>query len=344
VTVNTELEVRLLDVLRAQTGRPDLSYYGDPVSLSGGFWAEIVAFSLADPPPGWPADLVARVMPDAWVARKETIVHAAVVAQGFPTPAVRACGGPEAGLGRAFMVMDRATGTPLLSGLDGAKAIASIVRLVRQLPDVLATTMARLHALDPEPVRARLAGVDGAPSTVTGLLGTLAGYAADFGRADLAQAGRWLVEHRYDPAPDVVCHGDLHPFNLLVSEGQVTLLDWSASLLAPRAHDVAFTAMMLSDPPLAAPAVLRPVVRSAGRLLARRFVRRYEKRAGVAIAAELIAWHRAVVCLRALTEVASWVHDDAVDEHAGHPWLALGPAMATWIGAVTGAPVSFPVG
>lgn len=339
VTVNGELEGRLLNVLRAQTGRPDLSYVGDPVSLSGGFWAEIVAFSLADPPPDWPAELVARVMPDAWVARKETIVHAAVAAQGFPTPAVRSCGGPEAGLGRAFMVMDRADGVPLLSGLDGVKAIASTGRLVRRLPDVLARTMAQLHALDPEPVRTRLAGVDVAPWTVTGLLAVLARHAADFGRADLVQAARWLIEHPPGPACEVVCHGDLHPFNLLVSEGQVTLLDWSSSLLAPRVHDVAFTAMILSDPPLGAPAMLRPVVRSLGRLLARRFVRCYQERAGVTFAADLIAWHRAVVCLRALTEVAGWVHDDAVDEHASHPWLMIGPAAAAWIGAVTGVPV-----
>lgn len=339
MTVNTELEDRLLDVLRAQTGRPDLSYSGQPVSLSGGFWAELVAFSLDAPPPGWPADLVGRVMPDPWVASKETFVQAAVAAQGFPTPSVRACGGPEAGLGRAFMVMDRAAGAPLLSGLDGGKAIASAFSLVRRLPDVLARTMARLHALDPEPVRTGLAGADGAPGTLTGLLDVLARFAAGFERTDLADAARWLIEHPQPPAPDVICHGDLHPFNVLVSEGQVTLLDWSASLLAPRAHDVAFTAMMLSDPPVDAPAVLRPLVRSFGRLLTRRFVRRYTELAGVSVTAGQIEWHRAVACLRALTEVAGWVHEGTVTEHAGHPWLVIGPVAAVRIGAVTGVKV-----
>lgn len=83
MTINTELEIHLLEVLRARTGRPDLSYAGEPARLSGGFWAELVAFSLTDPPPGWPAELVARVMPDATFARKETIVQAGIAAAGF---------------------------------------------------------------------------------------------------------------------------------------------------------------------------------------------------------------------------------------------------------------------
>ena len=46
------------------------------------------------------------------LARKETTVQAAVASAGFPTPVVRASGGPEGGLGRAFTVMDRASGAP----------------------------------------------------------------------------------------------------------------------------------------------------------------------------------------------------------------------------------------
>ena len=89
-------------------------------------------------------------MPDPGSARKETIVQRAVAAAGFPTPFVRAAGGPDDGLGVAFMVMDRAPGGPALSGLDGLSP-AAVPRLLRQIPDLLATSMARLHALDPGP-------------------------------------------------------------------------------------------------------------------------------------------------------------------------------------------------
>jgi aminoglycoside phosphotransferase (APT) family kinase protein len=337
--MNTELEDRLLAVLRARTGRPDLSYAGPPVPLSGGFWAELVAFSLTSPPPGWPAELVVRVMPDPLFARKETIVQAAIAAAGFPTPAVRAAGGPDDGLGRAFMVMDRAAGAPLLSGLTGVGAIVTVVRALGQLPEVLAATMARLHAIDPEPIREQLDEADQAPSTVDGLLGLLERAAAGYRRADLADSARWLLKHQPPPAAaDVVCHGDLHPFNLLVGD-RITVLDWSNCMLAPRAHDVAFTSLMLAEPPVVVPAPLRPLLRRAGQALARRFVRRYQAHAGVTVAADEITWHQALVCLRALTQAGSWAADGTVAEHAGHPWLVIGTAMAARLSGVTGVQV-----
>jgi hypothetical protein len=78
VTVNTDLAGRLIGVLRSATGTPGLEYERQPEPMRGGFWAELLSFSLADPPGGWPAVLVARLMPDPGAARKETIVQSAV--------------------------------------------------------------------------------------------------------------------------------------------------------------------------------------------------------------------------------------------------------------------------
>ncbi len=75
---------------------------------------------------------------DPGLARKETIVQSAVAAAGFPTPFVRASGGPDCGLGRAFMVMDRAAGGSALSGLDRMVTPAAALRLLRQVPGELA--------------------------------------------------------------------------------------------------------------------------------------------------------------------------------------------------------------
>ncbi|HMI27985.1 MAG TPA: phosphotransferase, partial [Streptosporangiaceae bacterium] len=214
MTVDTGIAERLIGVLRSATGTPDLEYERRPEPMRGGFWAELFAFSLANPPAGWPAELVARLMPDPGSARKETIVQRAVAAAGFPTPIVRAAGSPDDGLGVAFMVMDRAPGGPALSGLDGLSP-AAVPRLLRQIPDVLATSMARLHALDPDLVRGELEQVRDAPVTVPGLLAALARFAGEFGRTDLVDAARWLAGHPPGLSPDVICHGDLHPFNLL---------------------------------------------------------------------------------------------------------------------------------
>ena len=333
------LEADLLDVLRAATGAPALAFDQPPTRLSGGFWAELIRFRLRGAPSAWPSDLVARVMPDPMTAAKETVIQIEMAAQGFPTPKVRLAGGPDAGLGRAFMVMDLATGDPLIGGLRARGAVVALPRLARKLPDALGKTMAQLHSLDPAPVRARLTEAGAGGLGIAELVARMRDLAAACDRADLVAAARWLVEHSPAPAPEVVCHGDLHPFNLLVdTDGAITVLDWSASVLAPAAYDVAFTGLLLAEPPLVVSRRMRPLIRSAGRWLARRFRRAYARAAGV-VDAESLRWHEGVVCLRCLVEVAGWVAAGQVDERSGHPWLVVGPAFARRLSDLIGVAV-----
>jgi aminoglycoside phosphotransferase (APT) family kinase protein len=335
------LEVDLLEVLRAATGTPALAFGTPPGRLTGGFWAELVSFRLRGAPEGWRGDLVARVMPNADIAAKETAMQTEVAAQGFPTPAVHLAGGPGDGLGRAFMVMDLAAGGPLLGGLGGLGAVAALPRLARRLPDAIGETMARLHRLDPAPVRARLTAAHAGGLGIASVVSGLADSAELCGRADLVAAARWLEEHSPPPGPEVVCHGDLHPFNLLVdADGTVTVLDWSASLLAPAAYDVAFTGLVLAEPPVAVPRVFRPAVRAAGRWLARRFRRAYARHTAVPIDPEALEWSEGVVCLRALVEVAHWVAAGEVEARRGHPWLVSGSAFATRLSRLTGLSIT----
>jgi len=339
VTVNVDLDARVLEEVRVATGRPELEFAAKPVRLTGGFWAELLAFRLVDPPPGWPPDLVARVMPDAYVARKESVMQTAVAASGYPTPTVRAVGGSDSTLGQAFMIMDRVSGRPLMAGLGDRRALVSGLGSASRIPDVLASTMAALHAVDPGPVRDELAGLTGIPYTVLGMLSFLRDSAERCGRADLVAAADFLIGHPRPTDREVICHGDLHPFNVLADAGQITVLDWSASLLGSRSYDVAFTTMMLAEPPLAVPSVLRPSLRALGRLLARRFLRRYQAGAGIRIDRDNLRWHQALVCLRILVEVAGWVHDGSIAGRSDHPFLISGKAFAARLADVTGAPV-----
>jgi aminoglycoside phosphotransferase (APT) family kinase protein len=279
-------------------------------------------------------------MPEPALARKETVVQAAVALAGVPTPTVRGAGGPDDGLGRAFMVMDRADGVPLLAGLDSAAGLIGAPRRLLHMPELLATAMAKLHAVDPHAVRAQLAEVDGIARTVPEMLEQIEAWTTETRREDLRAAAQWLLDHPVDAGEDVICHGDLHPFNMLVDEhGRSTVLDWSTTVLAPRALDVAFTSLMLSNPPLVVPAAVRPFVRGAGRGLARRFRTRYQHHSGHKVGGETLDWYQAVVCSRALAEASSWVRDGVVDTRAGHPWLLSGDRFATHLRAVTGVPV-----
>jgi aminoglycoside phosphotransferase (APT) family kinase protein len=340
VTVNDDvLAGHLLTVLRSVTQAPALAYSRPPVRLTGGFWAELFAFSLAQPPDGWPRDLVVRVMPEANTARRETAIQRAVAAAGFPTPVVRAAGGPDDGLGNAFMIMDLAPGTPLLSGLSATGALRRGPALFGEIPTLLASTMAQLHALDPEPVRGQLDATGAAIVSVSSMLAVVRQRAAEFGRRDLVQAAQWLIDHPARPAPEVICHGDLHPFNLLLDGSRVTLLDWSTAVFASRSYDVACTSLALSEAALEMPGWLRPPVRWIGRRIADRFLRSYQRSSGAVIDQAELAWHQTVMCLRALVEMSGWTHAGQEGAHGGHPWLASGSVFAARLTAATGVAV-----
>ncbi len=329
-------------MLRRVTGDADLRYEGEPRPLTGGFWAELVSFRLAEAPAGWGGDLVARVMPDAATAAKETVFQAEVAGQGYATPRVLASGGPADGVGgRAFMVMTLADGRPLLAGLDGVRALAKLPSLARRLPVTLATVLAGLHRIDPAPVERGLDAAGVVHPRLDAMLQSLRSTSDALGRPDLAAAAAWLQEHPPATEPDVVCHGDMHPFNVLVDEhGETTVLDWSAAMLAPGTYDLGFTSLVVASPPLVVPRVLRPIVSVAGRAVSRRFVRAYERASGHAVDPESLAWHQGAVCVRALVEVAGWVAERTIDGRDGHPWVIAGDAFASRLRDLTGAAVS----
>ena len=334
------LDGALLEVMRSATGEQSLEFDVPPRDLIGGYWAQLRAFRLRQAPEGWSGSLVARLMPDANIAAKETVFQTEVARQGYPTPQVRLAGGVDAGLGRAFMVMDLAPGAPVLEGLQGNAALVALPRLARRLPLVLATSLADLHRLDAEALRASLAEASIVNADFAGMLSSLGEGAALCGRDDLSRAALWLVDHRTVVTREVICHGDLHPFNLLLdTDGSVTVLDWSAALLAPAMYDVAFTNLILSEPPVVVPRPLRPLVRAAGRWLARAFRRAYDRISDDGLDQEGLGWSQGVVCLRALVEVAGWVSQGSVNERSGHPWLINATTFAARLSDLTGVPV-----
>ena len=316
----------VLERLREYAETSDLGFDGPPRPLSGGFWAELWTLPLTQPAGPLPAQVVLRLAPDAPAAARETIVQAAVAAQGYPTPLIHASEAADGDL-RAWSVMDFAAGQPLLSGLNGLRVLTSLPRLATGLPDTLARVAVELHQLDPEQVETELNTLAAGSAGIDGLLEH---YLAHVDAVD-DQPLRRLVERVATTRPDsklrVICHGDLHPFNVLANGDQHVVLDWTAARIAHPAYDLAFTRLLLANPPLQAPRPLRPVINAAARRIAKRFLTTYTKLSPHQIDADTLAWYESLQACRILLDLAGWRATGTADLHAGHPWFAIEPTL-----------------
>lgn len=324
----------LLATLRAATGHPQLEFHEPPTSLSGGFYAEMLRFRLDDAPSPLDGDLVARIVPDPVLGAWEGLIQREVTAQGFATPAVRLIATDASPLGRFLIVMDHVDGTPPIAGLSIRTIAGQIPNLVRRLPDQLAAVAASLHALDPEPLAQQLADLGLPISTTTGgFVAQQVALAEAVGQRELVDAGERLIAREPTSTKRVISHGDLHPFNILVTDEGPVLIDWTVARLAHPAFTLAFTDLMLSHPPIPLPRAGAAVLGPVGRGMAKRFLRRYQALAapaGQVTEAEL-DWHRGVHSLRILVELARWDAAGTRPTH-GHPWLVLEPTARAELG------------
>ena len=303
---------------------PQVRLSAPPERLGGGFWAEMWLLQLDDHGPRLPTQAVLRLAPDPQLAARETAVQRGVAEQNYPTPAILASGDATPTT-RFWSVMEHAGGQPLLAGLSGVSALANLPRLARALPVQLASCMAALHALDATPIEEALITVAGhQASGVVGLLDHFADRARLLNDTTLINAVEDLARTRPPADRSVVCHGDLHPFNILNNDGVLTLLDWTAARIADPAYDVAFTALLLANPPLSTPAALQPIIDTAGRLLSRRFIRAYRAvTVGIGPDDTRLKWHTKLHATRILLDITEWRTAGVLEQHRGHPWLAM---------------------
>ncbi len=317
---------------------PGTTLTAEPTPLTGGFWASMYRLRLDGQPAGVPADVVIRIAPDAAMGAKELAVQQAIADQGFATPRVRLAGPVDDELGGIWSITDFATGNSPLGDLNRIAALRRAPRLFASLPRQLAEPMAALHALDPELATAAVATT--APTvawTVGDLLAHFETASEVLHRPDLVAAVRALGAARPPEGATVICHGDLHPFNLLVDDvGRVTVIDWTAAIRAEPAYDVAFTALLVANPPLDAPGPLGAVISWVGARLAGRFVARYRAAAPDHDLSNL-AWYRALHSARILIEAATI--ETRPGSNGTHPFQALVPAAKTALSLVTGETV-----
>lgn len=276
--------------------------FGEPLqALAGGFSNEIFRFRLDDAPPPFDEPLVLRLTTDARDTAREAIIQDGVASLGYPAPAVLLQGGPASPFGRPFLVTALAPGVPF----DDTITVRTALGALRRVGAQMAGTMADLHGIPTEPIAGRLAA-EGWPLEALDSLAVLAEVdewaASGSSSSDLARWSRVLKENQPSFAPPVVCHGDLHAFNLLFDRGEVvSVLDWELARLADPAYDVGRTLLLLRHAPYPMPRPVRTVVRPVAAWLARRFEEHYLARRP--IDRHDLQWHEALHCVRTLAIV-----------------------------------------
>jgi aminoglycoside phosphotransferase (APT) family kinase protein len=322
---NDVLEV----VEQAQVGRAA----GAPTPLSGGFWAQMWRVPVRSGNDEV-VDVVVRLAPSTELGAKEAAVQQAVAVQGYPTPPIRLSMADPCQRGW-WTVMDLAPGAPLLAGLRGGAVIRQAPTLLKRLPTDLATTMVALHRLDPTPVTAAVQEVSPDVAwTVRQTLQHLRQAATALERTDVATALDRLADTAPTPTRPVVCHGDLHPFNLLADGNQVTVLDWTAAVTADPSYDIAFTELLLATPPIPLPRPLATALGRIGHVLAKRFVAAYAAE-NPDLSLHGLPWFRALHSARIVLD-STRLHLDPGPLAERHPFTLLADSAARRLERATG--------
>jgi aminoglycoside phosphotransferase (APT) family kinase protein len=329
----------LLGVARADTGRGELDYAEPPVQLGGGFFTQNHAFSLTGAPPPWDGPLVARLFPNEAppdLARREAVVQRVLVAQGYPAPPIVWFEEGARLASRRCFVMRRLPGRPIIGGIRPRDLIVSARQLLGQLVNVTASAQASLHRLDATPLVEQLNDL---PLGLERWFEHLAEFDG------LVDGLEWLLAHRPSNATrTVVCHGDLHPGNILIERDRVTgVLDYTVVTVAEPALDVGYTTMGFDLTPIDAPAPIQRLAARFGRGIGRRYVAAYRAQTGADLSNQ--RYYEALRCASELANVIVYRLARARGEQHDAPrptWDSIGERMVEYFRARTGVTLRLP--
>ncbi|MFH2110887.1 MAG: phosphotransferase family protein [Candidatus Bathyarchaeota archaeon] len=228
----------LLHYISGQLGRA-LEYECPPVQFSGGQEAYLYRFQLRGTGGDLSRPLVLRLFPKYYPTGRaswDSLIQNTVADSGYPAPRVYVTCTDKAVLGGSFMVMEYIEGEPL-SNYAPLKMAA-----------LLGRAQAELHSINPHPIAAalRAKGVAESRYRLSGLLDWLHGNISERYSGWLGECTRWLKDNRpEEPEALSVIHGDFHPLNILVRDGEVVgVLDWPNFRLADPSMDIAFTLVL----------------------------------------------------------------------------------------------------
>ena len=233
-----DLSARLLAYLRDALADGRLDYAESPSRMRGGSQAHIYRFGLRSAFPDLARPLILCLYPRGYGAGrvvKESLVQNGLVRQSYPAPRVHAACADGSILGGAFLVMEFRPGDLMLRAPP------------ETVPGMLGEAHAALHRIDPRPIleSLRAQGREESGYRFERELALLRERTVRHSR--LRPVVDWLSTNRPpEPDPPSICHGDFHPLNVLVRDGEVAgVLDWSDAIVGDPALDVACTMLLM---------------------------------------------------------------------------------------------------
>jgi len=226
-----EIETRFFNYLSKIMG--DFTVVEHLEAMPGGNEAYLYRFRVSGIE-DYDSRLVLRLFPSynhEETANWQAMIHNLVREEGLPVPQVYLTTSDTSILGGSFLVMDYVEGEAIDPGVDPSVLILT------------AKTQAMLHLKDGKKISEKIIaqGHSAGSHNYDGRINWLVNHAEEY--PNIGAAVKWLIENRPDePETPSVIHGDFHPMNLLVKDGEVNaILDWSGFMVGDPMYGLGWT-------------------------------------------------------------------------------------------------------
>jgi aminoglycoside phosphotransferase (APT) family kinase protein len=226
-----EIENRFFNYLSEKIG--DFSVTEHLEAMAGGNEAYLYRFRISGIE-DYDSRLVLRLFPrynHEETANWQAMIHNLMREEGLPVPKVYLTTSDTSILGGSFLVMDYVEGEAIDPGVDSSVLVLT------------AKTQAMLHMKEGKKISEKIIaqGHSAASHNFDGRINWLINHAK--GYSGIGAAVKWLIENRPDePETPSLIHGDFHPMNLLIKDGEVNaILDWSGFMVGDPMYGLGWT-------------------------------------------------------------------------------------------------------
>ncbi|MFW9822717.1 MAG: phosphotransferase [Candidatus Thorarchaeota archaeon] len=230
----------LLSYLREQIHDSAIDYATPLTTLKGGFETFMFSFKLKNVKKELNPHMVLRIFPEYYGPNNavwEGTIQNTLASEGYPVPKAHFICPDKALLGGAFLIMDFLPGEPMM-------------KASQNVPEMLGKTHTKLHKIDPK-LLIKALKKHGFNKNSYLFIKT---YNNDLKTAKKSELpwvldiAEWLINNRPpEPKKLAICHGDFHPYNILIQDAKITgVLDWGSTFIGDPTIDIANTIKLIT--------------------------------------------------------------------------------------------------